>query len=228
MHGKPTDGFTRTMFTITALTLLGEEKTTTISLSVEECSGNLVLFSIDAVIGSPPRTNSLELRDRNTGEIVDQYETTKDEVPISLLKCRPATKYILVLKDSGGGWDKECYATVKLADGRPLLYGSVSRKEKEKEYAFNPVYSVYPQWAYWHYLVDGSAAPSGWNTLSGAPSSWKSARARSFPTARGVTQYYYTKFQITDLSEYASMDMSLQFTRGNEFRCRYCCNCRKR
>ena len=213
--GKPTDGFARTMFTITALTLLGEEKTTTITLSVEECSGNRVLFSIDGMMGSTISTYSLELKDRSTGEIVDQYESTKDVVPISLLKCRPATKYILVLKgNSGEGWDKECYAAVKLADGRPLLSGALSTNEEEKEYAFNPVYSVYPQWAYWHYLVDGSAAPSGWNTLSGAPSSWKSARARSFPTARGVTQYYYTKFQITDLSEYASMDITVTVRAG--------------
>ena len=212
--GKPMDKLDRTVFTITALTLLGVEKTTTIPISVVECSGNRVLFSVDAEIGDSVTKQSFELKDRRTGEIVDHVEGSDNLQSISILKCRPATTYVLVLKGDSGGWAKECYATVKLADSRPLFSAALSAQEEKIEIPFNPTYSVSPQWAYWHYLVDGSSAPSGWNTLSGAVSSWKVSRARYFPPATGVTQYYYTKFQITDLSEYSSLDITVTVRAG--------------
>ena len=212
--GKPTDEFAKTVFTISALTLLGEEKTATISIMVHECSGDLVLFSVEINIQDRIFEYSISLKDRSTGEVVDSYVNPKIITKVELLKCRPATTYILELGGDSGGWKEDVSAVVKLADGRPLLSGALSQKEMVKEYPFNPTYSVYPQWAYWHYLVDGSTAPSGWNTLHGALSSWKVARARSFPVARGVTQYYYTKFQITDLSEYSSMDITVTVRAG--------------
>ena len=119
--GKPMDKLDRTVFTITALTLLGVEKTTTIPISVVECSGNRVLFSVDAEIGDSVTKQSFELKDRRTGEIVDHVEGSDNLQSISILKCRPATTYVLVLKGDSGGWAKECYATVKLADSRPLF-----------------------------------------------------------------------------------------------------------
>ncbi|CBK21360.2 uncharacterized protein [Blastocystis hominis] len=128
--------------------------------------------------------------------------------------CRPATTYALVLKKQGtGGWGNS-KATVKLADGRTLLSESLAAGATEKEYNFNPAYSVYPQWTHWSYLVDGTAAPAGWNTLSGAPSNWETQRPGQFFAASGVTQYYFTKFQIEDLTEFASMDIAVNVKAG--------------
>ena len=61
----------------------------------------------------------------------------------------------------------------------------------------------------WNYLIDGSTASEGWNTVSGAPASWISAIPGSFPVATGVTQYYYKKFTTTSLSDYSILEVSM-------------------
>lgn len=82
-----------------------------------------------------------------------------------------------------------------------------------KEYAFNPAYSVAPMFTEWNYLVDGTAAPSDWNTISSAPA-WSTAMPGSFPVATGVTQYYYKKFTIDSMSQFALMDITVTMKAG--------------
>ena len=212
--GIPTDLKSSTVYTITALNPLGEEKTATITLTIQECAGDVVSFSIELTFETGASTCSFVLKDRSTGEELEERSNFADYSTISIPMCRAATTYALVLKKEGtSGWGNN-KATVKLADGRVLLSESLAAGVSEKEYNFNPAYSVYPQWTHWNYLVDGTAAPSGWNTLSGAPSSWETARPGQIPVAGGTTQYYYTKFQITDLTEYATMDITVNVKAG--------------
>ena len=212
--GTPTDIKSSTVYTITALNPLGEEKTTTVTLTIQECAGDMVSFSIELTFETGASTCSFVLKDRSTGEELEERSNFADYSTISIPMCRPATTYALVLKKTGtSGWGNN-KATVKLADGRTLLSESLAAGATEKEYNFNPAYSVYPQWTHWNYKVDGTAAPSGWNTLSGAPSNWETERPGQFPVASGVTQYYFTKFQIADLTEFASMDITVNVKAG--------------
>ena len=212
--GTPTDIKASTVYTITALNPLGDEKTATVTLTVQECAGDMVSFSIELTFETGASTCSFVLKDRATGEELEERSNFADYSSLSIPMCRPATTYALVLKKQGtGGWGNN-KATVKLADGRTLLSESLAAGATEKEYNFNPAYSVYPQWTHWSYLVDGTAAPAGWNTLSGAPSNWETQRPGQFPAASGVTQYYFTKFQIEDLTEFASMDIAVNVKAG--------------
>ena len=212
--GIPTDIKSSTVYTITALNPMGEEKQTTITLSIQECAGDMVSFSIELTFETGASTCSFVLKDRSTGEELEERSNFADYSTISIPMCRPATTYSLVLKKAGtSGWGNN-KATVKLADGRTLLSESLAAGATEKEYNFNPAYSVYPQWTHWNYLVDGTAAPSGWNTLSGAPTNWESARPGQLPAASGVTQYYFSKFEISDLTEFSSMDIAVNVKAG--------------
>ena len=125
------------MYTITALNPLGDEKTTTVTLTIQECAGDMVSFTIELTFESGASTCSFVLKDRTTGEELEERSNFADYSTISIPMCRPATTYALVLKKTGtSGWGNN-KATVKLADGRTLLSESLAAGATEKEYNFN-------------------------------------------------------------------------------------------
>ena len=215
ISGTSTSVIPTTTYTIKALTPAGEEKSTTITLTVEECSGDMVSFTIQLIFESGASACSFQLKDRSTGDVVEERSNFADSTTLSIPMCRAATTYSLVLKKTDtSGWGSN-KAVVLLADGHTLLSESLAAGVTEKEYNFNPAYSVFPQWNHWYYMTDGSSTvPTNWYTLDGAPSDWMSAQPAGLPVATAVTQYYYTKFTLTDLTEFATMDISVRVKAG--------------
>ena len=203
-----------TVYTITALNHLGETKTTTITLSVEICSGDKVAFTLEFQMESGATSCSYQLIDQSNMQVVSSRTSFINYYTLSIPMCEHATTYKIKLsKTDTTGWGSN-KVIVKLADGTPLLSESLAAGVTSKEYPFNPAYSVLPQWTEWNYLVDGTAAPAGWNTVDGAPVSWTSATPTHFPTATGVTQYYYKKFDVSSLSAFSSLDIAVNVKAG--------------
>ena len=212
--GIPSAPVASTVFTITAKNHLDEDKTATITLTVSTCSDDKVFFTLEFDIVSDGSMCSFDLIDQETMQTVQSRSSFTNNNVLSIPMCEHATTYkIRLSKSNTSGWGSN-KVTVKLADGTPLLVESLAAGVTSKEYPFNPAYSVYPQWTEWSYLIDGSAAPSGWNTVNGAPSSWSTAMPYALPAATGVTQYYYKKFEVSSLTGFASVDLSVNVKGG--------------
>lgn len=213
IQGVLSQPYAATVFTISAINHLGETKSTTVSVAVEICGNDKIAFTLEFHLETGANYCSFELKDLATGSIVESRPNLINWMTFTIPMCREATSYALVLKHTGtSGWGAN-RVYVKLADGTVLLSESLAAGVTSKEYAFNPAYSVAPMFTEWNYLVDGTAAPSDWNTISSAPA-WSTAMPGSFPVATGVTQYYYKKFTIDSMSQFALMDITVTMKAG--------------
>ena len=213
IQGVLSQPYSATTFTISAINHLGETKTTTVSVAVEICGNDKIAFTLEFYLETGANACSFELKDLATGTIVESRPNLINWMTFTIPMCREATTYALVLKHTGtSGWGAN-RVYVKLADGTTLLSESLAAGVSSKEYDFNPAYSVAPLFTEWSYLVDGTPAPSGWNTVSGAPS-WSTAMPGSFPVATGVTQYYYKKFTVSSMSDFALLDITVTVKAG--------------
>lgn len=200
-------------YTLSAINHLGETKQTTISIAVEICGNDKISFTLEFTLSSGASTCSYELKDMATGTVVDYRDSLIDYSTMTVPMCSSATTYTLVLKKTTtAGWGSN-HVSVKLADGTTLLTESLAAGVTSKEYNFNPAYVIPPRFTEWNYLVDGSEAPSGWNTVSGAPA-WSTAMPKAFPVATGVTQYYYKKFTVESMDEFSTFDVTVSVKAG--------------
>ena len=214
IKGVPTQPYSTTIHTISAINHLGETKSTTVSVTVNICAGELVSFSLEFFLESGANKCSFNLKDLTTSEIIESRSSMIEYQTFTIPMCRSAGKYGLILKKTDKtGWGSN-RVTVRLADGSELLTESLAAGQTEKQYNFNVRYEVAPLFTEWNYLVDGTAAPSGWNTVAGAPSSWQKAMPGSFPVATGITQYYYKKFTSGDLNEFSVLEVSVTTIAG--------------
>ena len=212
IYGSMTREYTSTVHTITALNHLGEEKQTTVTLAVQPCAGDHVFFTLIFEFGSDATTCSYQLKDRATGTVVDFRNSFINDYTLTIPMCREATTYNLVLKKTDTtGWGSN-KVKVQLADGSILLTESLATGSAEKEYPFNPAYSVYPQWTSWRYLY--GSAPANWNSDASVSAQWQTARPEAFPVADRITQYYVQSFTIPSLSAFASMDITVTVKAG--------------
>ena len=212
IYGSMAREYASTVHTITALNHLGEEKTTTVTVAVQACAGDHVFFTLIFEFGSDAASCSYQLKDRATGSIVDYRDAFINDYTLTIPMCRAATTYSLVLKKTDtSGWGSN-NVKVQLADGSILLTESLAAGAAEKEYPFNPAYSVYPQWTAWRYLY--GSAPANWNSDASVSAQWETARPESFPAADRITQYYVQTFEIPSLAAFASMDITVTVKAG--------------
>ena len=203
-----------TTYQLSAVNHLGETKTTSITVSVEVCSNDKIAFTLEFVMEGGGDACSFELKDLSNDQIVASRTKFANWNTLSLPMCQHATTYGLILKKTDtSGWGSN-YVNVKLVDGTLLLKESLAAGTNQKEYQFNPAYAVAPKWTTWSYLTDGTAAPEGWNTLSGAPASWSTAMTVDIPAGSGITQYYYTKFSSANMKPFSVMDISVNLRGG--------------
>ena len=203
-----------TTYQLSAVNHLGETKTTSITVSVEVCSNDKIAFTLEFVMEGGGSECSFELKDLSNDQIVASRTKFANWNTLSLPMCQHATTYGLILKKTNyGGWGSN-YVNIKLMDGTLLLKESLAAGVMQKEYQFNPAYAVVPKWTTWSYLTDGTAAPEGWNTLSGAPASWSTAMAADLPAGNGITQYYYVKFTAANTKPFSVMDISVNLRGG--------------
>ena len=213
IEGIVANPIARAVYTVSALNHLGERKETTISVTVEICTDDKINFSLEFVMAEGASACSFDLKDLSTGEIVTSRTSLFSQMTFTVPMCSRATTYALVLKHtSTSGWGSS-KANVYLADGTLLLSESLAAGVSSKEYNFNPAYVVPPMYTSWNYLLEG-AAPTGWNTLASAPADWASAMPGSIPAATSVTQYYYKKFTIENLSSFSMLDISVNVKAG--------------
>ena len=214
IKGVPSQPYSATVHTITAVNHLGETKSTTVSVTVNVCTGDLIGFSLVVHLDNNGERLAFDLKELSTGEIVESRAGLVSYQDFTIPMCRAAGHYGLILKKfaitgepDSTGWGAS-YVTIRLADGSVLLTESLAAGQSEKQYSFNARYEIAPLYSEWSYLVDGTAAPTGWNTVANAPA-WPTAVPGSFPVATGVTQYYYKKFTVEDISEYAILEVSV-------------------
>ena len=79
--------------------------------------------------------------------------------------------------------------------------------------AFLPYFEDQCSGPTWWFLVDGTAAPDGWNTVQGAQN-WLSSKGGVLPPTEGITSYYYTRFNGADANSYALMDVIMNVSAG--------------
>jgi hypothetical protein len=212
IRGSASQPFTASIFTVSAINHLGQTKTTTISVAVEMCADDKVSFTLEVELKTGATLCSFDLLNA-AGDIVTSRDTLYDNTPFTIPMCEAATTYTLRLKKTNtAGWG-ENKINVRLADGTLLMSEALAAGSTQKDYNFNPAYVIAPQWTEWNYLVDGSAAPSGWNTVTGAPE-WSAARAGNYPAATGVTQYYYKKFTVESLDAFSVLDIGVNVKAG--------------
>lgn len=80
--------------------------------------------------------------------------------------------------------------------------------------AFLPYFEDQCSGTTWHFLVDGSAAPTGWNTLDAAPVAWRTAKEGFVPAAQGITGYYYSTFDGSTVGDAALLDVVVRVQAG--------------
>ena len=215
ISGVPTNPVAAATYQLSAVDHLGETKTTSITLSVEVCANDKIAFTLEFVFDSSDGGNcGFELKDLSNDQIVASRAKFVNWNTLSIPMCQHATTYGLILKKNDNtGWGSN-YVNVKLVDGSILLKESLAAGATQKTYNFNPGYAVAPKWSTWSYHIDGSAAPAGWNALATAPADWATAMTAEMPQAQGVTSYYYTKFTLGALGDYAVMDISVNVRGG--------------
>ena len=215
ISGVPTTPVAVATYQLSAVDHLGETKTTSITLSVEVCANDKIAFTLEFVFSSADGENcGFELKDLSNDQIVASRAKFVNWNTLSIPMCQHATTYGLILKkNDNSGWGSN-YVNVKLVDGSVLLKESLAAGAMQKTYNFNPGYAVAPKWTTWSYHIDGSAAPAGWNALATAPADWATAMTAEMPQAQGVTSYYYTKFTLGALGDYAVMDISVNVRGG--------------
>ena len=213
ISGVPTSPLAATTYQLSAVNHLGETKTTSITVSVEVCANDKIAFTLEFVMEGGGDECSFDLKDLSNDQIVVSRTKFANWNTLSLPMCQHATTYGLILKKTDtSGWGSN-YVNVKLMDGTLLLKESLAAGVTQKEYQFNPAYTVAPKWSTWSYLNEGSA-PEGWNTLSGAPASWASAMAVDLPAGTGITQYYYIKFTTANMIPFSVMDIGVNVRGG--------------
>ena len=207
IHGIYNQPFEGT-FTVSAINHLGETKSTTITVKVQLCSGDKTQFSLVFHLESGADKLSFDLKDLTSGQIVETRPRLASYSTFTIPMCHAAGKYALVLKKTDTtGWGAN-RVNVVLADGAILLTESLAAGVTSKEYNFNVKYNVEPLYSEWSYLVTGDAAPEGWNTLTGAPTTWEKATPGNFPVATGVTQYYFKKFTVSEMEDFSGVEIS--------------------
>ena len=210
--GVMTREYAATEHTITALNHLGEEKHTTVTIAVQRCAGDMISFTLIFEFGSGATSCSYQLLDRTTSQVVDSRSSFINDYTLSIPMCRPATTYLIrLMKTDTSGWGSN-NVKVQLADGSILLTESLASGYYEKDYPFNPAYSVLPQWTTWSYLY--GSAPSGWMSDASVSSSWETALPVDLPAATSVTQYYVKVFEIPSLADFASADITVMVKAG--------------
>ena len=94
-----------TVYTISAVNHLGETKSTTVSVTVEICSGDMVSFSLVFTLESGAILCSFDLNDLTTGEIVESRPYLIEYQTFTIPMCRTTQKYSLILKKTDtSGW----------------------------------------------------------------------------------------------------------------------------
>lgn len=94
-----------TVHTISAVNHLGETKSTTVSVTVEICSGDKVSFSLVFTLESGAILCSFDLKDLNTGEIMESRPYLIEYQTFTIPMCRITQKYSLILKKTDtSGW----------------------------------------------------------------------------------------------------------------------------
>ena len=213
IRGVPTAPLPATTFTLTAVDNRGNAAQTTVTISVDECAGDSVAFSLHFQFEARPEACGYALKDRATGGVVDERASFRRFEELTIPFCRPAASFLLVLrKGDAAGWGGN-RASVVLADGTVLLTESLAAGETEKAYAFNPAYAVAPGTTEWNYLLDGSEPPAEWNVL-GSGLLWKRATPGRFPAPAGTTQYFTRAFKVASLAEYATLDVTVVVRAG--------------
>ena len=213
IRGVPTAPLPATTFTLTAVDNRGNAAQTTVTISVDECAGDSVAFSLHFQFEARPEACGYALKDRATGGVVDERASFRRFEELTIPFCRPAASFLLVLrKGDAAGWGGN-RASVVLADGTVLLTESLAAGETEKAYAFNPAYAVAPGTTEWNYLLDGSEPPAEWNVL-GSGLLWKRATPGRFPAPAGTTQYFTRAFKVASLAEFATLDVTVVVRAG--------------
>ena len=213
IQGVPVAVSPATVYTVRAISHLGEAAEATLTLSVEECPADKVGFSLSFSIDASAAACSYALKDRATDTVIDERRSFLNHARMTIPFCRSPSTFALVLrKNDTSGWGSNRVSVV-LADGSVLLTESLAAGVTEKEYAFNPTFVVAPKHTVWHYLVSGAEPPAGWTERTTAPA-WETSVPGAFPASEGTTQYFYTVFEVASLVAFASLDVTVMVKGG--------------
>ncbi|KAK8805571.1 hypothetical protein WA158_002227 [Blastocystis sp. Blastoise] len=214
INGIPNTLMNPTTYTISAINPSGTPVATTISFSVIACQAPNVLFGLKFVFEGAAIEASWTLKDPITNTVIQTETSSISWATMQFNFCKPAQVYNLILGDTANdGWGAGYYNLV-LEDGTVLSTGSVAYGESPKTVILNVAYLVIPGGTNWSYLVDGTTAPTGWNTASFA-STWQSGVPATIPAPLGSVQYYRSTFTVpADTALYAGLEINIKAYAG--------------
>ncbi|KAK8812269.1 hypothetical protein WA158_007503 [Blastocystis sp. Blastoise] len=213
IRGTPNTVIPSSTYVITAYDPLGMQGTAMITLSVSLCQAPKILFSVLIHSGTAGNEQGFTLYNKNGVQLMTKTGFTNGQDSYFPF-CEDADVYSLKVTDSGGdGWDTG-YFRILLEDNSLILGGSLGNGESEKTFPISVGYVIPPVNTEWKYLNSGSAASSGWNTVSFSDTTWKQAMPSAFESAVGNTQYFRKTFTISSLDSYASAVFNIKTKYG--------------
>ncbi|KAK8811373.1 hypothetical protein WA158_003107 [Blastocystis sp. Blastoise] len=199
INGIPITLLPPTLYTITAKNIKNIESSTTITLSVIQCSSPNILFTLEFYFSSDGIEASWSLNDPIVGNVIFSRTYSVSYTTQHYSFCRLPQIYSLVLSDSmNNGWGDGQY-TIYLEDGTVVHTGTVENGESPKTVTLVIGRLLNPTEGHWTILNTDQQAPADWSILSFDDNHWYSASGSSLPIPMGITQYYRTKFTINIL-----------------------------
>ncbi|KAK8808449.1 hypothetical protein WA158_008350 [Blastocystis sp. Blastoise] len=213
IRGTPITLLPSQSYTITASNPKGQDSSVSVTLSVVACTSPNIMFVLRIHSGAAGNEQGYVLSDKSGAAISSKTGFTNDQDNYYPF-CKSADVYTLKVTDSGGdGWDSG-YFQILLEDNSLVLGGSLGDGESEKTFTVSVGYVIPPVHSTWKYLNSGSAAGSGWNSLTFSDATWKEAMPSAFEAAVGTTQYFRKTFTIESVSSYASVVFNIKTKYG--------------
>ncbi|KAK8795537.1 hypothetical protein WA158_000194 [Blastocystis sp. Blastoise] len=209
IRGIPTTILPSQVYTITATNHLGQDKTTTLTMSVEYCQPPNVLFNIKIKGDSYGGEQGYILKDIN-GNIIDSRVGVMSNTQNYFPKCLPSDLYSISLTDTAkDGWSSG-YMEIVLDNNDIIFRGSLGPKESLKTFPVSIGYVINPLLDSWKYNHPSAALSSTWSSDTFNDANWQNALPTDIPQATTITQYYRKTFSITDTTRYASVEISIK------------------
>lgn len=212
IRGIPDKTMSITTYTLTATNHLGQDSTTTVTVSVDYCMPPNVLVDFAITSDYYGEQIGFELRDSSNTLILQRAGVARS-MTSHYPQCITADRYNLTLTDTGGnGWSYG-YMQVTLENGDIIFRGSLGPSQSAESFPLSVGYVLPPLRTTWDYHNSNSQVQADWKTNTGTIS-WPSALPDVLPVPTSTTQYYRSTFTIQDISYYASCEVSVRTSGG--------------
>ena len=222
ISGTPTAESAPMSYNITATKIGGEERSVSITLAVEKCTGGKGLMTVRFRADDNSNENSWQLFEGRgtTGKVLKSVSP----FPVSSVYyyvdfCLDDGIYTFQGGDSyGDGWKTGTGYTLTVDYGAMELDIMEMNSQNYKPIYVSTVFSTYfpfqIEYTDWKVYQSSSEVSSEWNSVSFDDSTWNTYKAANIPATEAITTYIRKSFSISGVSDYQVMNVRVKYAGG--------------